>query len=148
MRRATNLALISVCSVLGIADAWYLAEHALTDTALSCSFGSTLSGCNTVAQSAYSHFFGVPLGIYGVVFYSLVLLASLAAYRLRSRRLDLSILGLGIVGALASAYFVALQVFVIKALCVYCVGSFVLSLVILVAALLLARKDASVVPVM
>jgi uncharacterized membrane protein len=140
MRRTPLLALTTLFSILGIADAWYLAEHAITNTALSCGIGS-LSGCNIVAQSAYSHFLGVPLGVYGVVFYGIVLVASLAAYKATDRWLKLFLLLCGVLGVLFSIYFELLQLFVIKAICIYCLGSFVLSIGIFGTTLLLARRE-------
>lgn len=114
-------------SLLGIADAWYLAEHAITDTALSCGIDGALSGCNVVAQSPYSHFFGIPLGLYGVAFYGFVLIFSLISWKKESVRLRQGLAMVATAGILASSYFLGLQVFVIEALCIYCIGSFVIS---------------------
>lgn len=149
MRRSFLRALTLVFSLLGIADAWYLAEHALTKTALSCGIGpSELSGCNTVAQSAYARFFDIPLGIYGVVFYALVLLVILSLYLRETRhRLRLLVI-LGVIGMVFSFYFEGLQIFVIKALCIYCLGSFFLSIGIFAASLMLVRQKTGVPPLM
>lgn len=149
MRRPTLLALTIVFSVLGIADSWYLTEHALTDTALSCGIKSgALSGCNTVAQSAYSHVFGVPLAIYGLVFYALALLVTLSLYVRESRRRAQGLFMLGIIGLLLSIYFEAIQVFAIKALCIYCLGSFALSIGIFVTSLSLVSRRPAAPPLM
>jgi uncharacterized membrane protein len=145
MRRTPLLALTTLFSGLGIADAWYLAEHALTDTALSCGVGS-LSGCNVVAQSAYSHFLGVPLGVYGVVFYAVVFAASLFARSSQSRLLEQFLLLCGVVGVLSSLYFAWIQLFIIKAICIYCIGSFVLSIGILVTTFLVLRHTKPLLP--
>lgn len=149
MRRPTLLALTLVFSLLGIADSWYLTEHALTDTALSCGISTgALSGCNTVAQSAYSHVFGIPLALYGLVFYALVLLVTLSLYAGESRRRAQALFVLGIVGFLLSVYFEAVQIFVIKALCIYCLGSFLLSVGILATALSLVKRRPATPPLM
>ena len=60
-----------VLSFLGIADSTYLSYTALTGSSLACSIKG-LDGCNVVAQSIYSHLFGIPLGVYGVIFYVLL----------------------------------------------------------------------------
>ncbi|MDB4992533.1 MAG: vitamin epoxide reductase [Parcubacteria group bacterium] len=138
MRRPTLLTLTMLFSFAGIADSWYLAEHALTNTALSCGIGS-LTGCNVVAQSAYSHFFGIPLGVYGLVFYALVFVLSALATTINVRRLMQTLFGLGIVGLLFSIYFAYLQFFVIDAVCIYCMGSFVLSILIFILTTVLVR---------
>lgn len=136
MKSRTRFTGILFLSLLGIADSWYLAQHALTNTALSCGIDTgPLSGCNTVAQSAYSHFFGIPLGIYGIVFYAAMLLIALAAQYAWVRGATF-LLALGsAVGLAASIYFEALQLFVIDALCIYCLGSFLFSLGIFLLAL-------------
>jgi uncharacterized membrane protein len=115
-------------SLLGIADAWYLAQHALTDTALNCVVGSgALSGCNVVAQSPYSNFFGIPLGVYGIAFYSLIFIFALLAQYTRVPGVHRILAVLGVFGMLASLYFVGIQFFVINALCIYCLISFALA---------------------
>lgn len=149
MRRPTLLAFTLVFSLLGIADSWYLTEHALTDTTLFCGISTgVLSGCNTVAQSAYSHVFGIPLALYGLVFYVLVLLITFSLYAGESRRRAQMLFGLGIIGLLLSIYFEAVQVFAIKALCIYCLGSFLLSIGIFAAALSLVRRRPATPPLM
>lgn len=139
MRRTTLLYLTIAFSLIGIADAWYLAQHALTNTALSCGVG-TLSGCNVVAQSAYSHFFGIPLGVYGVVFYTLMFVLATLDFAIEKRRLAKVLFGMGSIGVLFSFYFVWLQFFVIDAICIYCFVSFILSLGIFCTTFFLMRK--------
>ena len=146
MRRTTLLILTAIFSFLGIADAWYLAEHALTNTALYCNIGS-ISGCNTVAQSPYSHFFGIPLGVYGVIFYGLVFVAAAFAFTHHARRLMQFLFFLGCVGLLFSLYFMGLQLFIIDALCIYCLGSFVLAVLIFITTSLLLRRRPVAPPV-
>jgi uncharacterized membrane protein len=149
MSRKNLLALTTILSGLGIADAYYLASHALTNTALSCGIDSgELSGCNTVAQSAYSHFFGIPLGVYGLIFYAAVFIICAMLYTTHHRPMTRLLFILGIIGALFSFYFVAIQIFVIKALCVYCFASFFLSLGIFYTTLMLVRHRPRIVPLM
>lgn len=133
------LATLLVLIFLGLADSWYLAESAITNTALACNI-SGLSGCNVVAQSVYAHLFGIPLGVYGVVFY--IIFFALGAFLLVQRPgwayKGLALLGWG--GLIASAVFVYIQVFLIKALCVYCLGSAAISLLICVLATVIWKK--------
>jgi uncharacterized membrane protein len=123
MTRNVSLAIILALSFIGIADSWYLAESAYTNTALTCTLGGALDGCNTVAQSPYAHLFGIPLGTYGLVFYGLAFILAAAALietKVHARR---TLYWLSVIGALASLAFIGVQVFLIKALCVYCLGS-------------------------
>ncbi|MDQ1299494.1 MAG: hypothetical protein QG636_162 [Patescibacteria group bacterium] len=123
MNRSLLIVLVLILSFLGIADSWYLYQSAITDTALSCDLGSGLDGCNIVAQSAYSHLFGVPLGLYGVGFFALtfVLVASLSI--VSSRRLYQALFAVSAFGVAVSAVFVFIQFALIKALCIYCIAS-------------------------
>lgn len=148
MRRSTALALTLIFTILGIADSWYLAQHEITGAALSCGIGSTLSGCNIVAQSPYSHLFGIPLGVYGLVFYGLVFLFTLAMYAGHKRRLSQLLFAISVVGTLLSFYFAGIQIFVIKAICVYCFGSFFLSIGIFMTTLILVRHKPAAPPLM
>lgn len=130
MTRNVLLALILVLAFVGIADSWYLAESAYTNTALTCNIAGALDGCNIVAQSPYSHLFGIPLGAYGFVFYCFIfVLAAVALVEpgLHARR---GLYLFGIAGAIASALFIAIQALVIKALCVYCLGSAVIAFLV------------------
>lgn len=129
MSRTALLWLIILLSFIGVADTWYLAYSALTDTALSCGI-NVIDGCNTVAQSEYSRLLGIPLGIYGVVFYILTFITAGVLLVLPKRVLSKALLALSVIGLVFSLYFLALQVFVIKALCVYCLVSIALSLLI------------------
>lgn len=123
--------LLLVLSVLGLADSWYLAESALTDTPLVCGI-ENLDGCNIVAQSAYSHLFGIPLGVYGLLFYGLVIVVTLTALTRMPSLVRTTLFVLGIAGLVASAIFVGIQLLLIKAICVYCLGSALLCLGIFV----------------
>jgi len=126
MARNTLIALILALAFLGIADSWYLAESAATDTPLVCGPGM-LEGCNAVAQSPYSQLFGIPLGVYGVVFYGLAMLLAAAALTMKIRGTSFYLLVVTGAGAIASVAFLYVQFFLIKALCVYCLASAVFS---------------------
>jgi uncharacterized membrane protein len=127
MQQSTMKWLILGLSFVGIADAAYLAESALTDTPLVCGIDG-LSGCNLVAQSVYSHLFGIPLGVYGVFFYCTVfIVAGLALYLPRIIFVR-GLFALGVLGLVSSVIFVCIQFFLIKALCIYCLGSAVISI--------------------
>lgn len=123
MNRSLLLALLIVLSLLGLADSWYLFQSAITDTALTCDIGSGLDGCNIVAQSPYSHLFGIPLGLYGVGFYVLVFVLA-AVIAILPQRLFYRLLHLlALAGVLASIVFVFIQFALIKAVCIYCLVS-------------------------
>jgi uncharacterized membrane protein len=119
---------------LGLADAAYLAVSDLTGSQLACSIKG-LDGCNIVAKSMYNNIFGIPLGVYGVVFYALIFIHPMRyVYR--------AIQVLGFVGLIASVIFMLIQLFLIKALCVYCLGSAIISFLICLVAIQLWKRHA------
>jgi uncharacterized membrane protein len=147
MTRTALLALLLVLTFLGLADAWYLADAALTGTALSCSFTGSLaalSGCNQVAQSAYSHFLGLPLALYGFGFYAILFVIAAVLLTTPLRSLYRAAIILSLIAIVLSLYFVFLQFFVIKALCIYCLASMVIALLIFLVTWRLWKRFAPV----
>lgn len=123
MKRTLLVLLVLILSFLGIADSWYLYQSAVTNTELSCDIGAGLDGCNIVAQSEYSQLFGLPLGLYGVGFFALTFLLAASLAVVPSRRLYQALLAVSAFGVVASAIFVFIQLALIKALCIYCIVS-------------------------
>jgi uncharacterized membrane protein len=130
-----------ILSFLGLADAWYLAVSDLTGAKLACSIKG-LDGCNIVAKSIYNNIFGIPLGVYGVLFYALIFILTALLYIHPMRYVYRGIQLLGFVGLIASAIFMLIQLFLIKALCVYCLGSAIISFFICIVAIQLWQRHA------
>lgn len=133
MKPRTWVLVLLVLSFLGVADASYLAQHAVTGTPLLCDV-QNISGCNAVATSPYSRIFGVPIAVYGVIFYGLVFVLSaleLVIYDQLLRRILQGIAGLGFI---ASLYFILVQFFLIGAFCIYCLLSAIIAVVMLACA--------------
>lgn len=129
MKKTLLLAGLLVAAFIGIADSWYLAESALSGTALACDV-SILSGCNAVAQSPYSRLFGIPYGIYGTAFYAFVFICSAVVIAHPKRIAYFALYLLGVFGFLASMLFVLIQAILIKEFCVYCLISAALATLI------------------
>jgi len=127
----TVLVLIVVFAVLGAIDASYLTYMSYRELPLPCTI---FEGCNEVAGSPYSKVFGVPLSLFGVLFYVLVAAVSAAYLVLRREFLRGLILPLASVGFLLSVYFTYLQAFKIGAFCIYCIFSAAMSTLIFVFA--------------
>ncbi len=146
MHRTALVWILLLLAFVGIADAWYLAASALSDTALSCDLGAVLDGCNIVAKSPYSHFLGIPLALYGVGFYAVTFVLAGLLLVLHDRWLTRALYLLGLAGALASLVFLAIQFALIKALCVYCIGSAIISFLVFFVVQDLWRKTKSNIP--
>jgi uncharacterized membrane protein len=77
------------------------------------------SGCETVANSSYSHLFGVNVAVFGIGGYLLLLAAALVPGDAgRFAGLLLALVGFGF-----SAYLTYLELFTIDAICQWCVAS-------------------------
>ena len=119
MARGRPALLLGALAVAGLAIALYLSANALAGTAAACLPGG---GCETVAQSEYSHWFGIPVAFFGVLF-SGVLLGLIATWwRTGDGRLLLAGYAQGLVGVLIVLYLRYLELFVIGAICAWCVA--------------------------
>ena len=79
-------------------------------------------GCQTVAESSYSHLLGVNVAVFGIVGYVLLLLCAL----LRGDAARMGGFCVALVGFGFSVYLTYLELFVIDAICQWCVASAVL----------------------
>ena len=120
-------------SFLGFIDASYLAIKHFVGTPLPC---SVLKGCEEVTTSQYSVIGGVPVALLGAIYYLAIFV--LIFYFLNKRlfssdaesgihknenKLLKFVSYLTVIGLLASLWFIYLQIFVIKAICLYCMFS-------------------------
>jgi uncharacterized membrane protein len=76
-------------------------------------------GCETVQQSAYAEIAGIPVALLGLVSYTVVF--GLVVRDTASARLAAAMIG--VVGLLFSLYLLAVQLFVIDAVCVWCLAN-------------------------
>lgn len=127
MHRRHKYDIIVILSMLGFADSVYLTVTKILGIKVPC--GLT-RGCETVLSSKYSAFLGVPLAVWGIVFFSGIIIAALLAnhYQLWRKLLTVA-LGIGSIGALV---FLSLQFFVIKQVCQYCLVSDVLIILLFI----------------
>ena len=106
---------------------------------LACGSG----GCEAVQWSSWSQFAGMEVALIGVLGYAGLLGLSLAALQpgLSGRRWPAALLAvLAGIGVLFTAYLTYLELFVIHAICRWCVASGAIILAILIVALLDLRR--------
>jgi len=110
--------LVIIAALFGILISSYLGYKKITDTSLLC--GSTF-GCEAVQQSKYSTLLGIPMGIWGVIYY-FVLSTLIAFYKGKYASVVKFIWIMW--GLLFSLYLTLLEIFVIESYCIWCLISF------------------------
>jgi len=121
-----------IVAFLGFLDATYLTVKEYSGENLNCVI---FDGCNEVANSEYRLILGLPVALYGVIYYFGILFIGLLYLDDPSRKFPnifklLSVKFLPIytlIGFVMTLRFVYLQLFVIKAICSYCMMSAVTS---------------------
>lgn len=122
--RALRIAVLVVAAI-GLAVAGWLSYEELRGELPNCPIGG--GGCATVALSDYSDLAGIPVPYIGIVGYVLII----ASTFLRGDAGRLSGAFLALVGVGFSAYLTYLELFVIDAVCQYCVASAVVMLILM-----------------
>lgn len=119
-REATLRRIIAFIAVLGIGVATYITIADSGGGAPACLAGG--GGCETVAESSYSHIAGVNIAIFGIFGYILLLVSAFFAND--AARFGGFAVALGGFGF--SVYLTYLEIFKIEAICQWCVSSAVL----------------------
>ena len=120
---------------LGALDAGYLSYIKLAHVEAIC---RGVGNCETVNTSVYSEVYGIPIALFGLAAYLLILAILLLEPRVLALQdyAPLAVFGLALTGTLYSAYLTYVELFVIHAVCPYCVASALLITGILVLAVM------------
>ena len=124
----TLLSLLLAISGLGLSA--YLTYVHYNPGALVCSG----DGCSIVQLSKYSKMFGVPIALFGVMMFA-VLIAGIVLRELRDDLVDLINTGMVMIlvaAVLYWAYLTYLEAYVIHAFCQWCVITSIVTIVLLV----------------
>jgi len=119
-REGTLRGIATFLATFGIGVATYITIADSGGGAPACVAGG--HGCQTVAESTYSHVLGVNIAVFGIVGY--VLLLACALLRGDLARMGGFLVSLGGFGY--SVYLTQLEIFKIEAICQWCVASAVL----------------------
>ena len=106
----------ALVALAGIGVAGYLTWVHYDEAALVCVAGG---GCETVQQSSYAEIAGLPVALLGLGSYTIVL--GLIVWDAPYARLAAA--SLAFVGLAFSVYLLVLQLFVIDAVCVWCMAN-------------------------
>jgi uncharacterized membrane protein len=118
---------IPIISLIGLGAAIYLTYIEFTNTRALC---GPVGDCNAVQSSPYAKLFGVvPIGLVGAIGY----IAILSVWVWRRFRTDAlariagpAMFGMALFGTLFSIYLTYLELFVIHAVCIWCLSSAIL----------------------
>jgi uncharacterized membrane protein len=118
---------LATLDLIGLGIASYLSITELSGGTPTC---GPIHGCEDVAHSPYSRpFFNIPVAVYGVFLSITLFMLAIAWWRTGNYKLLLLHYGLSLVGVAFEGWFQFAQVFLIKAVCIWC-ESYGLSLVI------------------
>lgn len=109
--------ILAVLDIVGLLVAGYLSVVELAGGVPVC---GPLKGCEQVALSEYAWIGPVPVAVFGVLLSVALLGLALAWWRTDIYGLLLAHYGLSLVGVVFDGYFLYLQVFVIGAVCIWC----------------------------
>jgi uncharacterized membrane protein len=99
-----------------------------------------VNGCEQVTTSSYSLILGIPVALLGAIYYLVVFAISLRYVEKKQAKL-LQVLHLITgVGLIMSLWFIYVQAFIIKAWCLYCLGSAVSSTLLFILGYLAVHK--------
>jgi uncharacterized membrane protein len=124
--------LVALVALAGVFVALYLTLYKLGYIGtLACAVGS----CETVQTSKWATFLGFPVGAWGVAYYVFVLALAIVGLTGRfadSRGLSQILVGVTAFGMLFSLWLTYLELFVIHAICQWCVISAILATILFV----------------
>jgi uncharacterized membrane protein len=125
-----------VVSLLGFLDATYLTVKHYLGTPIECSI---FEGCEKVTASPYATVAGIPVALLGAIYYLAIFLLTVAYLDTKREAIMSFAARLTPIGFLASLWFVYLQLFVIKAICPYCVISAATSAILFILGILVVK---------
>lgn len=131
---------IIIVSIIGFLDATYLTAKHYLDAPIPC---SVFQGCEKVTTSEYATVFGIPVALGGSLYYLVIFLLSVAYLDLKNSKFLALVPWISIVGFLSSVWFVYLQLFVIKAICPYCMLSALTSTILFILGMTILIREKS-----
>jgi uncharacterized membrane protein len=121
---------IIILALIGLGVASYLAYVEVTQVEAVC---GPVGECNIVQSSQFAKILGVPVAIFGIIYYLAVIGLWLLSRSIRApwaKRLPFLIVVISLGGMLFSIYLTALELLVIKAICAWCLSSAVITTLI------------------
>jgi uncharacterized membrane protein len=119
-------------SIAGLGIATYLTVTHFDKVALVCSDNGAIN-CAKVTSSPQSVIFGIPVAMLGLAYFvPMIALCLPVAWRSADRRVHLARLALSITGVGMIIYLLIAELFLIKAICLWCSGVHVVTFILFV----------------
>lgn len=134
---------MALLSLLGLVVAGYLTWVKLAGVTPACAI---VSGCETVENSRYSEFLGLPVAGFGMLGTAAMLVGSLFWWRRGDRRALWLVYGVGLASLPIIVWLTYLELAVIHAVCIWCVAYALLVIGTWVVATLALRVPEQEVP--
>lgn len=132
---------VALLGIVGMGLAGYLTYVHYNEDALVCTVGS----CETVQQSDYSTMFGAPIAIFGFLMFLTVTLLALARLMDRSpipsEMATMAAWTLLLTSLLYYAYLTYIEIWVLEAVCQWCVLSSIVALLMFVLESVLLKRE-------
>lgn len=124
-----------VLAGIGLLDSIYLTWIKLANQYAIC---GPIGDCESVNSSPYAEIAGIPIALFGAGAYLLIIILLFLEQRdgFWSEYGTMLVFGLSLVGVLYSGYLTYLELFVIRAICPYCVLSAVVLVLLLTISIL------------
>ncbi|HEY4484563.1 MAG TPA: vitamin K epoxide reductase family protein [Candidatus Paceibacterota bacterium] len=132
------LAGFAVFSLIGFLDATYLTIQHYNNGILPCLI---FSGCDKVTSSSYAKIAGIPVSLLGAGYYFIVFVLSISYFDTSNKKVLSMLKTLPTAGFVATLWFLFLQLFIIKAICFYCIISAITSTLLFVLAIFIRKTD-------
>lgn len=122
MTSATRIALpiAALLAIVGAGIAAYLTVVHFADQPIVC---SSIGDCELVNSSEYARLAGMPVAVLGLMAYAALFAVSSAAWLRRDGALLIAAWGIAFAGFAFSVYLTYIELYVLDAICVWCVGS-------------------------
>lgn len=125
-------------STLGFLDASFLTIQHYSKDPFNCPL---VGGCEEVTSSVYSEIAGIPIALFGALYYATIFLLSLYSYLKEDKRGLIIASHFTFAGLLTSVYLVYLMFFVLNAICFYCMVSAISSTLLFVFGMKYLKKE-------
>lgn len=132
------LIIISLLSFLGFLDSTYLAISHYKNVFPPCSITQR---CEAVLTSQFSEIFGIPLSLFGSLFYLSLMIFSILVIQKWKEEIFKLLFFIVTVGFILSIILFFIQLVVLKAFCQYCLLAETLTALIFITTFILKRKS-------